>query len=411
MIYKYEWITAWRYVRSPRKDAFVSLVSTFALLGITLGVASLVLVMAVMGGFRQELLYRVLGITGHVTLSNMSHPIHNGKDLVTQLETHPQVVSATGVINAQGVLIFRNHVHGIAIKGIGTDDLARRPILKNGVSADVLARFQNGEGIILGESLAKRYGMRTGQTVDIMMPHTDNILNTVQNSKPYTVIGTFQVGMYMYDSGTVIIPKRAVRTLGKISGDTTVEVTLKSPDYAVDFVTKNQGDYNVFSMQAWANINTAFFQALEVEQNTMFIILAVMILVAGFNVLTGQIMLVKERKKSIAILRTMGASKGNITRIFFIVGASVGVFGTALGVALGIIVAKNLEYIRLAIKNTTGVEVFNPEVYHLKTIPVLFDGGNILNIVLFTIFISLASALYPAVRAGKMSVVEGLKNE
>ena len=411
MIYKYEWQTAWRYVRSPKKDTFVSLVSAFALLGITLGVAALVLVMAVMGGFRQELLQRVLGITGHVTLSNLSQPIENGHVLVAQLNLHPDVVAATAIINAQGVLMYDTAVKGIAIKGIGNDDLGQRPILKNAISPETMSKFEQGEGIILGETLARNYGIRMGDQVDIMVPVSDDFLGLGQNVIPYTVIGTFNVGMYMYDSGTILMPKTELRDLSAQIGDTAIEVTLTNADNALQFVRQNRQQYNVISMQAWANVNLSFFQALEVERNTMFIILAVMILVATFNVLTGQIMLVKERKKSIAILRTMGATRGSIVRIFFIVGSSIGVLGTLCGIGLGVFMGNNLESVRLFFKNVVGVEIFNPEVYQLKTIPVLFDVNSIINIAIFTIILSLCSALYPAIRAGRMSAVEGLTNE
>ncbi len=411
MINKYEWITAWRYVRSPRKDAFVSLVSAFALLGITLGVAALVLVMAVMGGFRQELLQKVLGITGHVTLSNFSQPIDNGDRLVAQLNMDPQVLSATAVVNAQGVLMHDTAVKGIAIKGIANSDLVNRPILKNAIASETIKRFEQGEGIILGATLARNYGIRNGEVVDIMVPVSDDFLGLGQNVIPYTVIGTFNVGMYMYDSGTVLMPKTELRDLSAQVGDTAIEVTLTDADDALDFVGANRHKYSVISMQAWANVNTSFFQALEVERNTMFIILAVMLLVATFNVLTGQIMLVKERKKSIAILRTMGATRGSIIRVFFIVGSSIGVLGTLCGIGLGIFIGTNLEAVRIFFKTVIGIEIFNPEVYQLKTIPVLFDVNSIVNIAIFTVVLSLISALYPAIRAGRMSAVEGLKNE
>ncbi len=411
MIYKYEWITAWRYVRSPRKDAFVSLVSAFALLGITLGVAALVLVMAVMGGFRQELLNKVLGITGHVTLTNYSLPIENGDNLVSQLTLDPQVVSATAVINAQGVLLYDSAVKGIAIKGIANADLAKRPILKTAIAPGTIRRFEQGEGIILGHTLARNHNIRVGDVVDIMVPVSDDFLGLGQNVIPYTVIGMFNVGMYLYDNGTVLMPKNELQDLSAQVGDTDIEVTLNNADTAIDFVSQNREKYSIVSMLAWANVNTSFFQALEVERNTMFIILAIMILVATFNVLTGQIMLVKERKKSIAILRTMGATRISIIRIFFIVGSSIGVLGTLCGIGLGIVIGNNLESIRIFFKTVVGIEIFNPEVYQLKTIPVLFDINSIINIAIFTIVLSLLSALYPAIRAGKMSVVEGLKNE
>ncbi|MGB1360533.1 MAG: lipoprotein-releasing ABC transporter permease subunit [Alphaproteobacteria bacterium] len=412
MFSRFELLTAWRYVRSKKDDNFISVVSWFALVGIILGVCALVLVMSVMGGFRQELLMKVLGINGHVTLSNGANSITNYKVIEKQLQGYKDIRSATGYLQKSALLSAGSNSRGIIVRGVRVRSLKDREIFKTAISKNDLRNFETGQGVLIGKRLSRNYGIYKGDSIALMIPDGDvNALIPKAKVKKYKVVGYFEVGMYRYDNGMIFMPLHKAQKFFGIKGVTQIEATLDDADKANDWVAKHENKFKVKYVDAWARVNSSFFNALEVERNTMFIILSVMILIAVFNIITGQIMIVKDHKKSIAILRTLGVSRFSIIKIFFIVGSFIGLIGTFLGLGLGVLVADNLETIRIYLKNNFGVEIFNPEIYHLNQIPIVYNENELTLIVIYSIALSLLAGLYPAIRAGRMNPVQGLRND
>ena len=413
MISRFELTTAWRYVRSKKDDNFISIVSWFALIGITLGVAALILVMSVMGGFREELLHKILGINGHITLSNGSLLIKDHQSLEKQLLKNPQVKSVGSfVIKNALITTAGGNSRGIIVRGVEPKKIKNREIFRGGISEKHLKNFETGRGILIGKKLSRNYGIRTGDKIVLTIPRILKATGTTTTkTETFKVVGLFEIGMHRYDNGMIFMPLKTSQKFFDVDGVNQVEGILKNVDDADKFVEKHKKDFDVLYMEPWARINSSFFNALEVERNTMFIILSVMILIAAFNVITGQIMIVKEHKKSISILRTLGVGRISIIKIFFIVGSYIGVLGTALGFGLGILIADNLERIRAFLNNNFGIDIFNPEVYHLKTIPIVYNVEEIITILLYSVALSLLAGLYPAIRAGRMTPIEGLRND
>ena len=413
MISRFELTTAWRYVRSKKDDNFISIVSWFALIGITLGVAALILVMSVMGGFRQELLHKVLGINGHITLSNGSMTIKNHQALEKQLLKFPQVKSVNSFVIKNGLITTEDgHSRGIIVRGVEPKKIKNRQIFKSGISEKHIKNFETGRGVLIGKKLWRNYGINVGERIVITIPKLSKLTGTTTTkTETFKVVGVFEIGMHRYDNGMIFMPLKTSQKFFDINGVNQVEGILKNVDDADKFVEKHKKDFDVLYMEPWARINSSFFNALEVERNTMFIILSVMILIAAFNVITGQIMIVKEHKKSISILRTLGVGRVSIIKIFFIVGSYIGILGTTLGFGLGILIADNLEHIREFLNDNFGIDIFNPEVYHLNTIPIVYDVNEIITILSYSVALSLLAGLYPAIRAGRMTPIEGIRND
>jgi len=404
----FELLTAWRYVRSKKDDNFISIVSWFALIGIILGVAALVLVMSVMGGFRQELLGKVLGINGHITLSNGIYNIQNHRVIEKQLVKYPDVKSATGYLQKSALLSFADNSRGIIVRGVDVNSLKNRNIFKKSVSKKDLRNFETSSGVLVGKRLSRNYKIRKGEFINLLIPNSSNGRPKI---KKFKVVGYFEIGMFRYDNGMIFMPLIDAQNFFEVKGVSQIEVILNDADDANDWAKQHGRKFDVKYVDAWAKVNNTFFNALEVEKNTMFIILSIMILIAVFNIITGQIMIVKEHRKSISILRTIGVSRFSIIKIFFIVGSFIGLIGTLLGLGLGILLANNLEKLRIFLKSNFGFDIFNPEVYHLKTIPIVHNEQELTLIVIYSIALSLLAGLYPAIRAGRMNPVEGIRND
>jgi lipoprotein-releasing system permease protein len=410
----FERLVALRYLRARRKEGFISVIAGFSLAGISLGVATLIIVMAVMNGFRQELLTRILGVGGHVTVYGAPGPLTNYADVTRRLKALPGVADAAPLVSGQAMITVGRRAGGVAVQGISREDLARRPVIAGNIRAGSLDQFGAPDSVLIGTRLATRFGLTVGDRLTLVAPSGNvTAFGTLPRAKGYRIVGLFEIGMYEYDSNFVYMPLDAAQVFFR-EGDraSAIEVMLADPDAlraAVSQITSALGPGT--RLRDWQDANSSFFTAIQVERNVMFLILTLIILVAAFNVISGMIMLVKDKGRDIAILRTMGATRGAVMRIFLLAGASVGVVGTFIGFLLGVAFAANIETIRGWISALTGTDLFSAEIYFLSQLPATIDPGEVATVVGMSLALSFLATLYPSWRAARLDPVEALRYE
>jgi lipoprotein-releasing system permease protein len=408
-----EWGIAGRYLRA-RREGFISVIAWLSLLGIALGVATLIIVMAVMNGFRAELVERILGIGGHVIVRGAAGSILNFEDEIARIRAVSGVVRVLPVVEGQVMVMSGNGTAGGAlVRGVRPADLNQMPLIGNGIVLGSLAAFGTSDSVVVGDRLARNLGVRVGDTITFVAPETTPTpMGNVPRMKGYKVAATFDIGMYEYDSALAFIPLDAAQVFFRLADRVTaIEAMIadpEQPDAIRAGVTRATPNLRVFD---WRDSNTQFFNALEVERNVMFLILTLIILVAALNVISGLIMLVKEKRGAIAILRTMGATRGMILRVFFLAGASVGVIGTLAGFILGLSFALNIETIRRWIEGLTGANLFAAEIYFLSTLPAKVDPSEVALVTGMALVLSFLATLYPSWRAARTDPVEVLRSE
>ncbi len=412
MFTAFEWMVAMRYLRARRQEGFISVIAWFSLLGIALGVATLIIVMSVMNGFRQELLTRILGLNGHLSVYGASNTLKNYDPMVDSLRKVPGVVSITPLIEGQVMVTARGVARGAVTRGIRPADLAARPMVADNIVSGDLSNFI-GNSIVIGSRLANKLGVGVGGEVTLISPKgTATAFGTVPRMRSYKIAATFEVGMYEYDSSFIFMPLKTAQVYFRLPGAVNnLEVFVDNPDKARavgDLILKKIGRGRVHD---WRQANSSFFNAIQVERNVMFLILTLIIVVAAFNIISSMIMLVKDKGRDIAILRTMGATRGMIMRIFFLSGASVGVIGTLAGLGLGIAFADNIEAIRQWIQGLTGNDLFAAEIYFLSQLPAVIDPDEVLAVVLMGLGLSILATLYPSWRAARIDPAEALRYE
>lgn len=416
MFNTFERTVAARYLLSRKSDRFTSVIATFSFLGIMLGVATLIIVMSVMGGFRQELLGRILGLNGHlgVYAAERGH-LRDFDAVAAAIRRLPGVLSATPIVEGQVLLTSEagGALGGLA-RGIRPDDLRARPIIAGNILAGTLDAFEGDDAIVIGTRLANRLGVRIGDRVTLVSPQgRATVIGTVPRLRAYSVVAMFEVGMNEYDSSYVFLPLEAAQLYFQ-TGDaaTQVEVFVQDPTRvrAVHREIRAALPQPVRILD-WQEANSSFFAAVQVERNVMFLILTLIIIVAAFNIVSSLIMLVKDKGRDIAVLRTIGATQGAILRIFLMCGALIGVVGTALGCAVGVLFCLNIESIRQFIQRLSGTELFSPEVYFLTQLPAVLNWNEVLQVVALALALSLLATVYPSWRAARTDPVEMLRNE
>jgi lipoprotein-releasing system permease protein len=409
----FERMVAFRYLRARRKEGFISVIAGFSLLGIGLGVATLIVVMAVMNGFRQELLSRILGINGHLGVYGSGPALTDFDPLAEAIRKLPGVTRVIPTVEGQVMATSQGGASGAIVRGVRPDDLLGREIIRKGLNGSA-EEFQAGDSVLIGYRLAEKLGLGVGDTITLISPKGNTTaFGTVPRMRGYRIAGTFSIGMFEYDSGFVFMPLEAAQTYFKLpEAVTQIEVFVDNPDKVPELRTAIYraagGNVRIYD---WQQANSSFFNAIQVERNVMFLILTLIILVAAFNIISSLIMLVKDKGRDIAILRTMGATRGMIMRIFFLSGASVGVFGTAFGTLLGVWFATNIEGIRQFIQSIIGRELFAAEIYFLTQLPARVDPGEVVAVVLMALGLSFAATIYPSWRAANLDPVEALRYE
>lgn len=407
----FEWKIALRYFKSKKKEGFISIISFFSLVGIMLGVATLIIVLAVMNGFRSELLDKILGINGHITIQSYDQGIDNYSDLRKELEKIDNVYSVIPTIYSQVMVSSGDQTSGAIIKAISYDDISNVPKIDNNLIID---EYRSKDGLLIGTGMSRNLLLGIGEQLTLISPKgSQTPFGTTPRIKSYEISGVFNIGMSEYDSNFVYMPlDEAQKYFSKKESVNTIEIFLDDPEEILPVITSIRSLIgNTYYISSWKEQNKTFFTALEVERDLMFIIVSLIVLVAGLNIVSSLIMLVKDKNSDIAILRTVGASKNSIIRIFFITGSAIGVIGTTLGVIIGIILCRNIDAIRLLISKITGTDLFSPEMYYLAKLPAEIDNTELLSVILMALSFSIIASIYPSWKASKIDPVKVLRNE
>src|SRR5687767_4707639 len=410
----FEWLISLRYLRARRKEGFISVIAGFSFLGIMLGVATLIIVMAVMNGFRKELLDKILGLNGHLLVQAVESPLTDWKVVAERINAVQGIRLAAPIVEGQALATSPFGATGVLVRGIRSEDLTNITSIARNIKQGTLEGFDEGQGLAIGRRLADTLSLRAGDSITIVAAKgAVTPMGTLPRTKTYRVAAVFEIGMSEYDAAFVFMPMTEAQAYFNRPNDVTaIEVYTTDPDKIDAFrksVTEAAG--RPIFMVDWRQRNATFFNALQVERNVMFLILTLIVLVAALNIISGLIMLVKDKGSDIAILRTMGASQGSIMRVFLITGASIGVVGTFIGFLVGTIICMNIESIRRFISWLTNTELFSPELYFLSKLPAEMDAGETFAVVLMALTLSLLATLYPSWRAARLDPVEALRYE
>jgi lipoprotein-releasing system permease protein len=399
---------------SPRRKGFISVIAGSSFLGIVLGVATLIVVMAVMNGFRTELLDKILGLNGHLLVQPIDSPLTDWDAVTGRIAKVPGIRLAAPVVEGQALASSPFNASGVLVRGVRSDDLNKLTSIAKNIKQGSLDGFDEGEGVAIGRRLADQLSLRAGDNVTLVAPRgAVTPMGTTPRIKSYRISAVFEIGMSEYDAAFVFMPLKEAQAYFNRAGDvTSIEVYGDDPDKVNQYrkLVNDAAGRPIFIVD-WTQRNATFFNALQVERNVMFLILTLIILVAAFNIVSSLIMLVKDKGRDIGILRTMGATQGAIMRVFFITGATIGVVGTFVGLLLGILICVNVESIRRFLSWLTSTDLFPPELYFLSQLPADVDVGETTAVVVMALALSFLATLYPAWRAARLDPVEALRYE
>ncbi|MFG3596242.1 lipoprotein-releasing ABC transporter permease subunit [Bradyrhizobium sp. RDI18] len=409
----FEWLLSGRYLRARRKEGFISVIAGFSFLGIMLGVATLIIVMAVMNGFRKELVGKIVGLNGHLLVQPLEQPLTDWEDVTERISQVPGIRLAVPVVDAPALASSAHNASGVLVRGIRSDDLNKLAAIAGNIQQGSLEGFDQGQGVAIGRRLADQLSLRAGDNITLVAPDgAARSKGTMARIKPYRVAAVFSIDMSEYDSVMVFLPLAEAQAYFNRADDVSaIEVFIDGSPDRVDSFRRPVADAagRPIFLVDWRRRTSAFFAALQVERNVMFLILTLIVLVAALNIVSGLIMLVKDKGSDIAILRTVGASRGAIMRIFLIAGAAIGVLGTVTGLLVGMLVCLNIETIRQFLSWLTNTELFPPKLYFLSKLPAEIDFGETAAVVAMALTLSLLATLYPSWRAARLDPVDVLR--
>ncbi|RCL78936.1 MAG: lipoprotein-releasing ABC transporter permease subunit [SAR116 cluster bacterium] len=410
-----ERLLAFRYLRSRRSEGFISVIAWFSFAGITLGVATLIIVMSVMNGFRAELVNRILGLNGHLGISStLANGIDDYETLTSYIAQNPNILAATPQIESQVLVSANNVTIGAVVRGVIWSDLAIRAPLWDSITDEIITRFRDDKAILIGKTMARNLNLAQGDSITLLAPKgRTTAFGSIPTRQSFIIGGIFDVGMHEYDSSFVFMPLPAAQKFfsmpDRVSG---IELYINDPDDAP--IVKAEMTRILPEKTAvfdWMDRNRNFLNALQVERNVMFLILTLIILVAAFNIISSMIMLVRSKNADIAVLRTMGLGRTSLLKIFLLTGTSIGIIGTIVGSLLGLLFCWNIEGIKSFIENLTGSELFSAEIYFLSKLPAVVEPTEVGVVIVMTLTLSLLASLYPAWRACAIAPAEVLRYE
>lgn len=411
----FEWMVALRYMVPRKKQVFTSVISIISFLGIMIGVWALIVVMSVMNGFRTDLLNRILGFNGHLIVQTIDGSFDDYKDVIPRLEKVQGIKFVLPVL--EGQILAQGDVgggSGAVVRGMREEDIKKMSSVADNIKSGTLDKFDTTDTVLIGSGLAEKLGLTVGSDIRIISPDGDvTPFGVNPRVKAYRVGAIFEVGMFEYDSSVIFMPLTEAQIFfNQEQKVQSLEVFVNNPDDvdALRPLIQQAAGRDIYMID-WRQRNQTFFSALQVERNVMFMILSLIIVVAALNIISGLVMLVKDKGHDIAILRTMGATRTAIMRIFIMTGAVIGVTGTLFGVLLGVVTSLNIAHIQSFISWVSGVNIFNPEVYFLTQLPSRMDVGQTVTVVIMALALSFFATLLPAWRASRLDPVQALRYE
>jgi len=410
----FEWIIAWRYLRARRRDGFISVIAGFSFLGIMLGVATLIVVMAVMNGFRQELMSKILGVNGHAFIQPYAEGLADYDGIAERVSKVKGVTLAAPIIEGQVLVSSQTSTSGALVRGVREGDLKNFKSISSKIVEGSLEGFEANEKIVVGKRLAQYMNVSVGDKLKLISPKGPSTpFGSAPRQKSYEIGGIFEVGMSEFDASFIFMPLNQAQLYFDSEGQVgMIELFIDNPDKIDNYVAAiREAVGKPHGLTDWRFRNRTFFGALEVERNVMFLILMLIVIVAALNIISGLTMLVKDKARGIAILRTMGATRGSILAIFVMTGAAIGVGGTFFGFLLGLLIATNVESLRQVVSWLSGAPIFPPELYFLSKLPADVRPTEVVAIVGLALVLSLLATIYPAWRAAKLDPVEALRGE
>ncbi|MFN7176091.1 MAG: lipoprotein-releasing ABC transporter permease subunit [Thermaurantiacus sp.] len=415
MITAYERFVAGRYLLPGKSERFIFLVASISLVAVALGVAALIAVMSVMNGFRAELFDRIQGLNGHAVIQGYGGRLQNWEEITAQVEATPGVTTVTPLIEQPLMASATNRVEAALVRGMRVEDIRRTSVIADNVLAGSLDNLADDRTVVaVAARLAENLGLRVGDSLSLISPQGEvTPFGTVPRIVSYTVGAIFEIGIFDYDRAFVVMPMPQAQTLLMMEGEVgMLEVKTVDPDRSREImaplVPLLEGQALILD---WRQMNAALFEALVVERTVMFWVLSIIILVAVFNILSSLIMLVRSKTRDIAILRTMGASRASMMRVFMTLGTAIGALGVGLGLAIGFLVLQYRQGIVMGVSRATGADLWDPSIRYLTELPAKTDPVEVAGIVALALVLSFLATLYPAWKAASTDPVTVLRYE
>ena len=410
-----ERLMAFRYIRARRAEGFISVIAWFSLIGITLGVATLIIVMSVMNGFRAELVGRILGLNGHLAVyANDGKGVSDFDNIALRLSDVPTIIAVTPQVEGQIMVSHNGQNAGAVVRGVRWSDLAARKPLWNSLSDESITNFREEGGVLIGKTMALRLGLKAGDKVTLLSSKGRvTAFGSVPVRQSFKIAGLFHVGMHEYDANFLFMNLAQSQGFFDLKDKVTGLELYSADPYAIHDIRPllEQRLPQTYRLYDWQGRNSSFLNALAVERNVMFLILTLIILVAAFNIISSMIMLVRSKNADIAVLRAMGAGRASIMRIFFMTGASIGFIGTLMGTILGVVFCWQIDNIKGFIESLSGAELFSAEIYYLSQLPAKIEAQEVVTVIAMALILSFLASIYPAWRASRIAPAEVLRYE